>query len=157
MFLFGVVLPTLFLSLFDSGLALSLALWPMPAPLLSHECRGPRESLLGHRGFIELISVMMRSRSSISFVGNWPNICFCNRILKVADVASSVFVGGVFWDRIVAEQHYDIDAAANARNTSFPLVPAGESEAHYSRVNFGGECCSRLRNVFPNIIFVFGS
>jgi hypothetical protein len=76
---------------------------------------------LEHRGFIELISVMMmRSRSSISFVGNWPNSYLCNRILKVADVASSVvFVGGV-GDGIVAEHHYDF---ANARNTSFPLAP----------------------------------
>ena len=47
---------------------------------------------------------------------------FCNRISEVADVASSVFVGGV-GDGIVAEQHYDLDAAANARNTSFPLAP----------------------------------
>ena len=75
---------------------------------------------------------------------NWPSISFCNRISKVADVASSVFVGGV-GDGIVAEHHYDLDAAANARNTSFPLAPAGESEVHYSRVNFGGECCQRLR------------
>ena len=64
--LFGAVLPTPFLSLFESGLALSLTLWPLPAPLLSHECCGPRESRLEHRVFIELISVMMRrSRSSI--------------------------------------------------------------------------------------------
>ena len=85
-----------------------------------------------------------------SFVGNWSNIFFCNRISKVADVtssvvfvggvgdgiiaehhydlevaadvASSVFVGGV-GDGIVAEHHYDLDAAANARNTYFPLAP----------------------------------
>ena len=80
-------------------------------------------------------------------VENWPNICFCNRISKVADVASSVFIGGV-GDGLVVKQQYDIDAAANARNTSFPLVPAVESEVHYSRVNFGGECCSRLREVY---------
>ena len=38
---------------------------------------------------------------------------FCSRISKVD--ASSVFVGGV-GGGIVAEQHYDLDAAANARN-----------------------------------------
>jgi hypothetical protein len=55
-------------------------------------------------------------------------------------------------DGIVVEQHYDLDAYA--RNTLFPLVSAGESEVHYSRVNFGGECCSRLRNIFQ-ISFLF--
>ena len=65
----------------------------------------------------------------------------------MADVASSVFVGGV-GDGIVAGHHYDLDAAANARNMSFPLATVAESEVRYSRVNFGGECCSRLREVF---------
>ena len=65
-----------------------------------------------------------------------------------------VFVGGV-GDGIFAEHHYDFDAAANARNTSFPLAPAGESEVHYSRVNFGGDCCSRLRTVFRTSFLFF--
>jgi hypothetical protein len=73
----------------------------------------------------------------------------------VADVASSVFVGGV-GDGIVAEQHYDFDAAANARNTSFPLARAGESEVHYSRVNFMGRLLFAAANSFPNITFAFG-
>jgi hypothetical protein len=123
---------------------------------------------LDHRGFIELISVMMmmmmmmmRSRSSISFVRSCPNIIFlqsyfegggCRVIGAAANVRHQGCVGGV-GDEIVAEQHYDLDAAANARNTCFPLAPASESEVHYSRVSFGVDCCSQLRKRHPSIMF----
>ena len=111
-------------------------------------------------------------------VENWPNICFCNRISKVADVASSVFIGGVgdgnvaehhydlgaaadvvpsvligvVGDGIVTEHQYDLDAAANARNTSFPVALVGESEVDYSRLR--GRLLFAFF-VFPNILFVF--
>ena len=77
---------------FDWLFAFSLALWPLHASLQSHAWGGPRKSLLGHRGFIKLISVMMttRSGSSIQVSEIIRTFLWCNRISKVADVASSV-------------------------------------------------------------------
>ena len=79
---------------FDWLLAYLLAPCPLRAPLLSHEWCDPRKSLLDHRGFKDLISVMMMtmmrrmrmgtmmlmmmiiSGSPISCVQNCPTICF---------------------------------------------------------------------------------
>ena len=43
-----------------------LHLWPLHASLLSHDRCGPCKPLLALRGFVELVSVMMRFRSPIS-------------------------------------------------------------------------------------------
>ena len=75
----------------------------------------------------------------------------CRVIGAVVHVRHQGCVGGV-GDEIVAEQHYDLDAAANARNGCVPLAPACEVAVHYSRGSFVEDCCWRQRNQIQNII-----
>ena len=76
----------------------------------------------------------------------------CRVIGATVHVRHQSCVGDV-GDEIVAGQHYDIDAAANARNGCVPLAPACESAVHYSRKSFGEGCCWRYPNHIPNIIY----
>ena len=94
-----------------------------------------------------MMMMMMRSGSLISFVRNSEHFFLqsyfegggCRVIGAAVHVHHQGCVGGV-GDENVGVQHYDLDAAANARNWCVLLAPAGESEVQYSRASFGKTC-----------------